>query len=138
MNRRYTIRGLFVLCLCFVSVTVYCQDNNLSGIWQRYVKKDVSEKAQPLLFFKILGDDGSFCNMQLLPSGDAIKTHEGTYEQTSDGIYIENIDKTIIPNSPQKTSLKYRVDGNSLYLEYDTENKAILEIWKRVIVPNKE
>lgn len=115
------------------------QEANLKGIWQMccYVSEspDVPGDLKPSNTFKILSDDGRITNFTVIPNKGAIINGYGTYQQVSDGVYNENITRSIhLPmlNNAVNT-LYFEIQDDKylrlkFYIEKD-ENDNILDAW---------
>lgn len=128
------------------------QEANLKGIWQMccYVSEspDTPGDLKPSNTFKILTEDGHITNFTVIPNKGAVITGLGTYNQVSDGVYNENIKRSIhLPMLNEKVNtLYFEIQEDKLlrlkfYIEKD-ENGNILdswyhETWMRVEMPDK-
>jgi len=128
------------------------QKANLNGIWQMccYISEspDAPGELKPSNTFKILTNDGQITNFTVIPTKGAVITGVGTYEQVSDGVYNENIKRSIhLPMlNNQVNTLYFELQEDKylrlkFYIEKD-ENGNILdawyhETWQRVEMPDK-
>lgn len=128
------------------------QEANLKGIWQMccYVSEsaDIPGELKPSNTFKILSDDGRITNFTVVPNKGAVMTGYGTYKQVSDGVYNENIQRSIhLPMLNNDVNVIYfemqedKLLRLKFYIEKD-ENGNILdswyhETWMRVEMPDK-
>lgn len=124
-------RLLILLCAGFsmLPLTLFSQEKEpettpLAEIWQQVVLSNdgLFTSTQYAPFFKILGKEGSFCNLQIT-NGKAFYTQEGTYTVTSDSTYTESIEHSPVPGfSDLKNPLKYRLKK---------ENRILLVQWSK-------
>ena len=126
--------------------------SKLVGIWQMcfYVSDlpDVPGELKPSNSFKILGGDGTFTNMTLIPTYGAIIRGSGTFKESGPDAYVEHVEKNL--HLPQLVGV-----DNVLYYEMKTEDLMVLkyfvktdkegnelnvwyyETWRRVKMPTK-
>lgn len=108
----------------------------LAGVWQQVVISNdgLLTTTQYVPFFKILGKEGSFCNLQIT-NGKAFYTQEGTYTVTSDSTYTESIEHSpILGFSSLKNPLKYRLEKENriLFVQWSKGGRQFTEMWVRV------
>lgn len=157
MKIRYSLALLAACLLIIPGVMAQSSNGNirkakLKGIWQMccYVSQSPESTAElkPSNTFKVLTDDGHITNFTYIPNKGAIITGQGTYEQVSDTVYNENIQRSIhLPMLNNKVNeLHFSIEDNmylhlKFYIEKD-ENDNVLdswyyETWKRVSMPDK-
>lgn len=156
MKTRYILTLLTAMLLLTPDVTAQkkkkFQDTNLKGIWQMCLYNseapDTPGDLKPSNTFKILSDDGRITNFTVIPGKGAIINGYGTYTQVSDGVYHENIERSIhlpmLNNAVNKLYFEIR-DNKYLrlkfYIEKDENNNVLdawyHETWVRVEMPDK-
>ena len=127
-------------------------ESKLVGIWQMcfYVsdQADVPGELKPSNSFKILGGDGTFTNMAVIPNYGAIIRGSGTFKETSENAYTEHVEKNL--HLPQLVGvdnvLYYEMKGDDLmvlkyFVKTDKDGNELnvwyYETWKRVKMPAK-
>ena len=127
------------------------QESNLKGIWQMcfYVSAspDMIGELKPSNSFKVLSDNGKFVNMTVIPNRGAIIIGSGTYEISSDSIYVEHVEKSLdLPQLTGADNILYftlKDDAELMVLKYFIKNDRqgneintwCYETWKRVNMP---
>ena len=151
MKRLYVI--CLILALCQVkALNVMAQSSSvdLKGIWQMcfYVSAtpDSPGELKPSNSFKILGGDGTFTNMTMIPNKGAIILGSGTYKQTSPNVFVEHVEKNLhLPQLVgQDNVLEFEMKGKDVmvlkfFVKQDKNGNEInswyYENWKRVSMP---
>ncbi|WP_255317484.1 M60 family metallopeptidase [Capnocytophaga canimorsus] len=140
-----------LLKLCIVvfstmSATICAQDNNvvdkLSDVWEYYGVKPAGskmdfQKGRPGMF-KVFFQNGTFRNYMFgLPK--SIITTKGTYELVNDSVFLERLDKTLLPiysTSPEKSLTFKFISDNELRIKYEvSQGMRVEEVWFRVNYP---
>lgn len=145
---------LLTLMLCFIS-SIKAQSkpeikkNILEGLWMFKAEK-TSDKIEKGFIqtipgtFKIISSDGKFTNFSTRGYNAIIGT-DGLCHIESDSIYIESVQRSVIPILIGKDNrLVYKLDNNKLYLKFFLEKNAINqdvniwieEIWEKIQMPN--
>lgn len=139
--------------LCFIS-TVKAQSkteikkNVLEGIWMLKAEKksnnlEMGYIPSPPATFKIISSDGKFINFSTRGNNAVIGT-DGLCHIESDSIYIETIERSVIPSLVGKNNkLIYKLNNNKLFLKFyleknsinQTVNIWIEEIWEKIEMP---
>ena len=94
----------------------------IAGVWQAalYIINDSKVQLRRAPIFKILGNDGSMCNLNTAQE-QALFTQQGTYEMTSDSTYVEKLLPSALNGGKAgEGRMKYRLDadGKILYAQW--------------------
>lgn len=122
--------------------------NILEGIWIFRAQKTSNNSEKGFIptipgTFKIISSDGKFSNFSIRGYNAIIGT-DGLYNVESDSIYVESIQRSVIPSLIGKDNkLVYKLDNNKLFLKFFLEKNAINqdvniwieEIWEKVQMP---
>ena len=155
MKRHYLIAFLAMFLLLGtgrVMAQSEAVSSKLVGVWQMcfYVsdKPDVPGDLRPSNCFKILGGDGTFINMNVIPNYGAIIQGLGTFKETAPNAYTEHVEKNL--HLPQLVGvdnvLEYEMKGDDVmvlkyFVKTDKEGNELntwyYETWKRVRMPAK-
>ena len=124
MKRHYVFLLILAL-LPFKAIHVQAQNPsvNLKGVWQMcfYVssKPGVQGELKPSNSFKILGGDGTFTNVTVIPNKGAIILGSGTFKQTSPNVFVEHVEKNL--HLPQLV-------GQDNVLEFEMQDNDVMVV----------
>lgn len=156
MKARYLFT--FITMMLFVVTSGMAQKKkknfepaNLQGVWQMcfYVSEspDAPSQLKPGNTFKVLTPGGFITNFTIIPNQGAIITGYGKYEQVSDNLYHESIERSIhlpVLNS-QVNQLQFEIKDDKVlhlkfYIEKDQFGNTVdtwyNETWTRVEMPD--